>query len=548
MPSKTVIDIDGSEAVSKILLDLLNKFPGLTTGNKSILFSTLSDASGIGFFPISGAALQNSTEDVTGHVTQVCQYPFNVVYRAAPKSETQRIRIKEFLDALGKWLERQPVTLNGKSHQLSAYPALLAGNRVIKKISRTSPAYNKITLANGAGNQPVRLAYKEQTIFNAVLPVPSGVLPGSSDNVQRSYFITDEKGNKIVTPEGYYLVWDTDANMAKKVSLQAGVINIPVVCGEITTGTQITVTGVTLNSDSGESYTAGNDNGTMLTIDSNPYATQGICNDLYTAFNGLVYLPFTATKSLYDPATELGDQVKIGELVHSVMFNVKLTLDHNFRADIEAPNSEELSEEYPYLSEVQHLKQTTEELNGAIQNAAKELAGKVDDTALTAEIERAQGVEVALNERIGREETRAKGAEDGLSKRIKSIEDSSPGALAQRVSALETTVSGHTQSISALNTAISGHASDISQLVQRVQNAEGDIDALQSTVDGHTTALSEVQGTVTDLQTRLTTAEGTVASHDTAISTLQTKVSNIEAALIDIYNRLNALDSGGTGT
>lgn len=32
MPSKTVIDIDGSEAVSKILLDLLNKFPGLTTG------------------------------------------------------------------------------------------------------------------------------------------------------------------------------------------------------------------------------------------------------------------------------------------------------------------------------------------------------------------------------------------------------------------------------------------------------------------------------------------------------------------------------------
>ena len=335
--------------------------------------------------------------------------------------------------------------------------------------------------------------------------------------------------------------------MAKKVSLQAGVINIPVVCGEITTGTQITVTGVTLNSDSGESYTAGNDSGTMLTIDSNPYATQGICNDLYAAFNGLVYLPFTATKSLYDPATELGDQVKIGELVHSVMFSVKLTLDHNFRADIEAPNSEELSEEYPYLSEVQHLKQTTEELNGAIKNAAKELAGKVDDTALAAEIERAQGVEVALSERIGNEETRAKGAEDGLSKRIKSIEDSSPGALAQRVSALETTVSGHTQSISALNTAISNHASDISQLAERVQNAEGDIDALQSTVGGHTTALSEVQGTVTDLQTRLTTAEGTIAAHDTAISTLQTKVSNIEAALIDIYNRLNALDSGGTG-
>ena len=407
--------------------------------------------------------------------------------------------------------------------------------------------YNKITLANGAGNQPVRLAYKEQTVFNAVLPVPSGVLPGSSDNVQRSYFITDEKGNKIVTPEGYYLVWDTDANMAKKVSLQAGVINIPVVCGEITTGTQITVTGVTLNSDSGESYTAGNDNGTMLTIDSNPYATQAFATTCTRLLMAGVFTLY-GDKIAVRPGYGAGDQVKIGELVHSVMFNVKLTLDHNFRADIEAPNSEELSEEYPYLSEVQHLKQTTEELNGAIQNAAKELAGKVDDTALTAEIERAQGVEVALNERIGSEETRAKDAEDGLSKRIKSIEDSSPGALAQRVSALETTVSGHTQSISALNTAISNHTSDISQLAERVQNAEDDIDALQSTVGGHTTALSEVQGTVTDLQTSLTTAEGTVAEHGTAISELQTKVSNIEAALIDIYNRLNALDSGGTGT
>ena len=141
MPSKTVIDIDGSEAVSKILLDLLNKFPGLTTGKNPSCSPRSRTLRGSDSFRFPVAALQNSTEDVTGHVTQVCQYPFNVVYRAAPKSETQRIRIKEFLDALGKWLERQPVTLNGKSHQLSAYPALLAGNRVIKKISRTSPAY-----------------------------------------------------------------------------------------------------------------------------------------------------------------------------------------------------------------------------------------------------------------------------------------------------------------------------------------------------------------------------------------------------------------------
>lgn len=140
MPKPTVFDIDGTEAVSSIMKGLLNAFPALSK-NQSILFSTLSDASGIGFFPVSGAALQIDTEDVTGHVFQRCQYPFNVIYRAAPKTEDQRIRIKEFLDTLGKWLERQPVTVNGKEYQLEAYPALGAGNRVIKQISRTSPAY-----------------------------------------------------------------------------------------------------------------------------------------------------------------------------------------------------------------------------------------------------------------------------------------------------------------------------------------------------------------------------------------------------------------------
>lgn len=140
MPAKTVIDVEGSEAVSSVLLALLNSFPGLSE-RQSVLFATLSESSGIGFFPTTGAALQSNVEDITGHVKQVCLYPFSVVYRAAPKTEAQRLRIKEFLDALGKWLERQPVTLNDTEYQLTEYPALSSGNRVIKTISRSSPAY-----------------------------------------------------------------------------------------------------------------------------------------------------------------------------------------------------------------------------------------------------------------------------------------------------------------------------------------------------------------------------------------------------------------------
>lgn len=140
MPAKTVIDVDGSEAVSSALLSLLNQFPGLKS-TEAVKFSTLSETSGIGFFPTSGAALLRNDEDITGHVKQVCLYPFSLVYRAAPKSEAQRLRIKEFLDAFGKWLEQQPVIVNQTEHRLTKYPELASGNRVIKTISRTNPAH-----------------------------------------------------------------------------------------------------------------------------------------------------------------------------------------------------------------------------------------------------------------------------------------------------------------------------------------------------------------------------------------------------------------------
>jgi hypothetical protein len=132
-------DVDGSEAVSSVLLELLNTFPGL--GTRKIAFSTLSESSGIGFFPTSGAAILSDKEDITGHVKQVCLYPFNVIYRSAPRTEGQKLKAKEFLDTLGKWLERQPVVINGTEHQISAYPPLPSGNREIKSISRSNPAH-----------------------------------------------------------------------------------------------------------------------------------------------------------------------------------------------------------------------------------------------------------------------------------------------------------------------------------------------------------------------------------------------------------------------
>ena len=136
MKEKVIIDIDGSEIVSQVVLALLNSFPGL--GGKKIQFSYLDEDAGIGFFPSAGSVLESSSESITGRVTQICSYPFTLVYRVAPKSEAQRLRIKGFLDAIGRWLEQQPVVIDGETVRIEKYPDLPQGQRVIKSIARSS--------------------------------------------------------------------------------------------------------------------------------------------------------------------------------------------------------------------------------------------------------------------------------------------------------------------------------------------------------------------------------------------------------------------------
>lgn len=165
MAEQKIFDIDGTEAVSKVLLSLLNTFPGLSAGRK-IQFSTLSETAGIGFFPTSGAALLSSNEDITGHVKQVCLYPFNVIYRAAPKTEAQKLRIKEFLDTLGKWLELQPILIGGNTYKLTEYPDLYSDNRVIKSISRTNPSHLSAAYNDGIEDWTISATLRYENEFN----------------------------------------------------------------------------------------------------------------------------------------------------------------------------------------------------------------------------------------------------------------------------------------------------------------------------------------------------------------------------------------------
>lgn len=132
-------DIDGYDVLTNALVDLVNLFPGLDKGD-AIRFTFLDADGGKAFFASSGAVVMSKRESITGHVEQECSYPFSVIYRASGLSETRRARVKEWLDTLGRWLERQPVSIAGTEHKLTEYPAL-TGTRQFKEIARTTPAF-----------------------------------------------------------------------------------------------------------------------------------------------------------------------------------------------------------------------------------------------------------------------------------------------------------------------------------------------------------------------------------------------------------------------
>lgn len=132
-----VYDIEGYEILTTALMSLINQYPDL---GEDLTFNSMSEDEGITMYPTAGAVVISERTDVTGTTEQKCNYPFMVIYRASGLNERNRIRIKEMLDTLGKWLEKQPVTINESPSKLESYPPL-TGGREITLIKRTSPAY-----------------------------------------------------------------------------------------------------------------------------------------------------------------------------------------------------------------------------------------------------------------------------------------------------------------------------------------------------------------------------------------------------------------------
>ena len=157
-------DVDGYDVITTALMELINQYPALQKGDE-VTFSVLDEDSGKAMFPVSGAVIESEKRNIIGHVTEVCLYPFYVIYRAAGLSENRKAAVKEWLDNLGKWLERKKITVGEKSYKLSEYPPL-TGSRKFLSISRQTPAYLDTVNENQSENWAIYISARYQNEYN----------------------------------------------------------------------------------------------------------------------------------------------------------------------------------------------------------------------------------------------------------------------------------------------------------------------------------------------------------------------------------------------
>lgn len=196
-----------------------------------------------------------------------------------------------------------------------------------------------------------------------------------------TFNIIDHDYNPIYTGDGHKLVWQhTDTGDTIEHKAGGGLVNVPVVVGKIATSKHFTVTRVIIARDEDLGYALGDDSGYTLIIESNPYACQAICDDLYAELNGMEYNPYTITSACYDPATELGDWILVGDQVRSVLYSENATLNVDYRATLSAPGKDEVGSEYPYLTSIQRLQMEQEQIKKYTETEKDEIYSKIEQT------------------------------------------------------------------------------------------------------------------------------------------------------------------------
>lgn len=410
---------------------------------------------------------------------------------------------------------------------------------------------------------------------------------GVGSLVPKVYPIVDHEFNRILTADGFTLVYDKTG----AIEAEQGLIHVPFVHGDVTTGKRLVVSKVTMTDEGSKSYSKGDDSGFEITVDNCPYSCQGICDDLYSMLCGIEYEPFTAPDAVFDPATELGDQVEIGDKVHSSIYSMDARLDIGYSNTISAPTNTEATRQYPYLTardknrDKVYLEMSAD--YGGVSMSAEDglLVAKTGNTSRSVST---QSLVAAQSTPVSRAEVqysddfiamRGRDPETGhmedciffddtvekyrirktvlieqadeiaeevnsLAEELKAMEGGE-GAdavnlpqLLQEIKAIQTALEEQRTTLDGLETS----AADIKTALASVQTALSEIktaaSGIRAVVDKHTTSLSEMDEKLTTVQTDVSALKKAVASQSAEVAEVHATVDEHTASLSTMDEKL----------
>lgn len=118
-------------------------------------------------------------------------------------------------------------------------------------------------------------------------------------------------------------------------------------------------------------------NGKTLTV-VNPDGTAAMAAYILSQTEGYVQRSYEGRNALLDPAAELGDGVTVGG-IYSVIAEQTLQFDELYRADISAPDADEIDDEYPYKSPTQRqIERNFAKARSLITKTSEEIMLKVE--------------------------------------------------------------------------------------------------------------------------------------------------------------------------
>lgn len=125
-------------------------------------------------------------------------------------------------------------------------------------------------------------------------------------------------------------------------------------------------------------HTAGDDTGKTLEA-VHPDATQEMAESILASVRNFIYRPYTAQEALLDPAAEVGDGITLGG-VYSLLAHSSTDYDALCLSDLEAPESDEIDEEYPFEDPLERLvRRNIQSVRSFITKTATEINLTVED-------------------------------------------------------------------------------------------------------------------------------------------------------------------------